>query len=133
VKQVTLTAHQFQEYMEKAFELRVTVIGQTTLTVAIDSQAHPSSRVDWRAGYATLQYRPFTLPVTVEQQCLAITRTLGLTYGAIDLIVTPDDEYVFLEINPGGQYEWLEEETGLPFSATIAQTLIRGKEAPDAA
>ena len=52
---------------------------------------------------------------------------LGLNYGAIDLIVTPEGEHIFLEINAGGQYEWLESETKLPFSAIIAETLVKGK------
>jgi glutathione synthase/RimK-type ligase-like ATP-grasp enzyme len=125
---VQLTAHYFQEYIDKQVELRVTVIGETTLTVAIHSQDQTQTRVDWRAGYGNLRYSTYALPERVEQQCLQLTHQLGLMYGAIDLIVTPQQEYVFLEINPGGQYEWLEAETQLPFSATIAETLIRGKE-----
>lgn len=38
-----------------------------------------------------------------------------------------ENEFVFLEINPGGQYEWLEHETRLPFSETIADVLLQGK------
>lgn len=47
---------------------------------------------------------------------MQLTKTLGLAYGAIDMIVTPDGEYVFLEINPTGQYQWLEALTGLRIS-----------------
>jgi glutathione synthase/RimK-type ligase-like ATP-grasp enzyme len=128
IERVTLTAHAFQEYIEKRVELRVTVIGQSTLCVAIYSQEYEQSSVDWRAGHGIgLRYSPFSLPIEVEQQCLCLTQQLGLAYGAIDLIVTPENEYVFLEINPGGQWEWLEAQTSLPFSETIANVLVQGK------
>jgi len=49
---------------------------------------------------------------------------LGLRFGAIDIIVTPDDRYVFLEINPNGQWLWIEEETGLPIRDAICTELM---------
>jgi glutathione synthase/RimK-type ligase-like ATP-grasp enzyme len=128
LERVKLTAHYFQVYIEKWVELRITVIGNHVLAVAIDSQRGEATRVDWRASYADLKYRPYTLPTVVEEQCIALTRALGLSYGAIDMIVTPESEYQFLEINPGGQYEWLEHETHLPFSETIANVLMQGKK-----
>ncbi|MEV4245300.1 hypothetical protein AB0J63_18065 [Streptosporangium canum] len=50
----------------------------------------------------------------------------GLTYGAIDLILTPDGRYVFLEINPNGQFLWIEDATGLPIGAAIGDLLMSG-------
>jgi len=44
------------------------------------------------------------------------------------MIVTPSSEYVFLEINPNGQYLWLERETGLPFTDTLIEVLIQGED-----
>jgi glutathione synthase/RimK-type ligase-like ATP-grasp enzyme len=108
IEQVRLTSHYFQEYVEKQVELRITVIGSTVLTVAIHSQEHAPAAVDWRAGYGSeLRHSRYTLPPAIEQQCLQVTQQLGLTFGAIDMIVTPKGEFVFLEINPGGQYEWI--------------------------
>lgn len=31
-------------------------------------------------------------------------RKLGIIFGCFDFIVTPDEEYVFLEVNPMGQF-----------------------------
>ena len=75
-----------------------------------------------------MRYHVYSLPAAIEKQCIQITQSLNLVYGAIDMIVTPDDEYVFLEINPGGQWEWLAVETDLPFAETMADVLIAGKE-----
>ena len=47
----------------------------------------------------------------------------GVSFGAVDMIVTPNDRYVFLEINPSGQFGWIEKLTGLPISRTIAEVL----------
>jgi hypothetical protein len=39
---------------------------------------------------------------------------LGLRYGAFDFVRTPDDRFVFLEVNPTGEWAWLEEHLALP-------------------
>jgi glutathione synthase/RimK-type ligase-like ATP-grasp enzyme len=48
---------------------------------------------------------------------------LGLRFGALDFLLTPDDEWVFLEINPNGQWAFIEQATGLPIAAAIADAL----------
>jgi glutathione synthase/RimK-type ligase-like ATP-grasp enzyme len=68
------------------------------------------------------------LPAEVARRCVALTRALGLAYGAIDLVLTPEGRYVFLEINPAGQYLWIEEETGLPISEAICDWLVAAEE-----
>ncbi len=131
LKNVTQTAHCFQEYVEKAFELRITVIGEQVLTVALHSQEATATKMDWRVATKDLRYSTYQLPQAIQQRCIQLLQHLHLAYGAIDMIVTPSDKYVFLEINPGGQYEWLEVATGLPFSATIAEVLGNGKDRED--
>lgn len=128
LERVRLTAHYFQVEIEKFLELRVTVIGSHVLAVAIESQHCEATKLDWRASFPDLRFAPYTLPHEIEAQCCLLVRSLGLTYGALDFILTPDSEYIFLEINPGGQYEFLEQKTQLPFSTTIANTLLGGKE-----
>ena len=57
---------------------------------------------------------------------MALVERLGLCYGALDLVLTPDGRYVFLEINPSGQYLWIEVATGLPITAALCEMLIQG-------
>ncbi len=52
-------------------------------------------------------------------------KTLGLCYGAVDMIITPENEYVFLEVNPSGQWGWIEELTGMKISKAIATLLVQ--------
>ena len=79
-------------------------------TVEIHSQDVPDAQHDWRRVDATaLRHTPYDLPSQVAQKCIALTRQLGLAFGAIDLILTPEGKYIFLEINPNGQWAWIEQ------------------------
>jgi hypothetical protein len=115
----------FQAYVPKRIELRVTVVGSRVFAAEIHSQSNRHTRFDWRRyDLGRTTHRPHTLTRDIERRCLMLVEALGLQYGAIDLIVTPDDRYVFLEINPNGQYLWIEEITGLPISEAICELLI---------
>lgn len=114
----------FQEYIEKAFELRITVVGRQTFSCAIHSQESPHTREDWRRyDLDHTPHTPFTLPQAVEAACVALVEGYGLKFGCIDMIMTPDQEFVFLELNPSGQWLWIEQLTGLPISAALTQLL----------
>jgi hypothetical protein len=115
----------FQANVPKRFELRITVVGASVLAAEIHSQSTRRTQVDWRHyDWGHTPYRPHNLPDAVETACLAMVERLGLRFGAIDMIVTPDDRYVFLEINPNGQWMWIEDETGLPISDAICDVLM---------
>jgi len=92
-----------QRYVPKRVEIRVTIIGNKVFAVEIHSQDYADSRHDWRRGdTARLRHELHLLPSEIELKCLALVRALGLAFGAIDLVLTPEGEYVFLEINPNG-------------------------------
>lgn len=113
----------FQAVVPKDVELRVTIVNKRIFSAEIHSQATGQGRVDWRRAYDELTYSHHSLPPQVGDKLLALIDAFGLVYAAVDMILTPDGEYVFLEINPGGQWGWLEDELDLPVSATIAETL----------
>jgi hypothetical protein len=118
----------FQAYVPKLVELRITVVGKTVLAAEIHSQKSNHARHDWRRhDFSTTQYWPHELPQDVVEKCISLTEKLGLSYGAIDMILTPEKKYVFVEINPNGQYLWIEKMTGLPISDAICDFLIAGK------
>lgn len=120
----------FQEHVAKRMELRVTVIGDDLFVAEIDSQADERTRLDFRADYGAIAMRPGTLPDDVAARCLALVRGYGLNYSAIDLILTPDGRYVFLESNPNGQFAFVEELVPeLPLAEAVAACLYRGDDA----
>jgi glutathione synthase/RimK-type ligase-like ATP-grasp enzyme len=115
----------FQRYVDKDYELRVTVIGNAVFAAAIESQLSERTRVDWRRyDNKNTPYYPYRLPEEIEQGLLTLMRALGLEYGAIDLIRSKSGEYVFLEVNPGGQWGWVEGLTGHPINEAVARWLM---------
>jgi ATP-grasp ribosomal peptide maturase len=126
-RRVALTPHLVQRWASKREEARVIVIGGHVFAVAIRGHSQ-ASYVDWRADYNALSYEPIPLPVDVEHGIRAVMRELGLVYGAFDFVITPESEWIFLEVNPGGQFGFLEDRTDAPLTATLADLLAQ--EAP---
>jgi len=117
----------YQEEIGKAHELRVTVVGDEVLACRIDSPGVEAARVDWRAaGRDAVPHSAVELDAALADRCRALTRRLGLRMAGLDLIVTPEGEPVFLELNAAGQWAWIEEATGLPIAAAIAGELLAG-------
>lgn len=114
----------FQARIPKSHELRVTVMGSHFVTARLLSQESDLTRVDWRGGGAHLKVEPDRLPEEVEQACLRLMRRLNIVFGAFDFIVTPEGEHVFLEVNPSGQFLWVEEACeDLPMLAPFVEFL----------
>jgi hypothetical protein len=99
----------FQARVDKAYELRVTAFGGFLAAARIDSQAIPEARIDSRAGGLKLPVRPAELPPAVERRCFELMARLGIVFGCFDFAVTPRGEHVFFEVNPAGQFLWVEE------------------------
>jgi glutathione synthase/RimK-type ligase-like ATP-grasp enzyme len=125
--ELALSPMTFQEHLDKTVELRVTLIGERVFAAAIDSQALERSRVDWRREGSQLvrSWLPYALPPDIAAGLRQLAARLGLSYGAADLVVTPDGRHVFLEINPGGEWFWLDDVFGpRALSTAIADTLL---------
>ena len=114
----------FQEYVPAVYDLRITIVGDEIFPAAIYSQ-ETSYPVDFRMDMGNARIEAVTLPAAVEQGLKAFMHRLGLVYGAIDMRRTPDDRYVFLEINPAGQFLFVERASGQPIAAAIARSLTQ--------
>lgn len=120
---VKYTPTLFQEYVPKRSELRITVVGNQVFAAEIDSQSNPNTIIDWRRDIDNVPHRIFNLPETESERCLKLVRSFGLNFGAIDMIRTPENDLVFLEINPNGQWAWIEDATGMPISKAMVNLL----------
>jgi glutathione synthase/RimK-type ligase-like ATP-grasp enzyme len=116
----------FQELLPKKVELRATVVGKRVFTAAIDSQQSERAKVDWRKDGLGLiaSWVPYALPRPVERALLKLTKSFGLNYAAADFIVTPKGKHVFLELNAGGEFFWLQRTPGLPIVEALADVLL---------
>jgi hypothetical protein len=118
---VRVTAHLFQERVPKAFDLRVVVIGKQMFAAEMhDPEAVENT--DFRLAYDRLIYKEHHLPDDLKHRLFALVRSFHLQFSSMDLIVTPNGEYKWLELNPAGQFLWLQERIGAHFSLTEAMT-----------
>jgi len=120
----------FQENIPKALELRTTIVGHHVFTAAVNSQSVEGATYDWRKEGRALKdaWKPYDLPEDVEKKLRQLMAYFGLNYGAIDIIVTPDGRHVFLEVNPVGEFFWLElMPPHFPISEAIAKILLTQK------
>ncbi|OYD42266.1 hypothetical protein [Sphingobacterium cellulitidis] len=116
-----LTPCIFQEEIGKDLELRVTVVGDNIFAAQIKSQDDDETKIDWRRK--KMKFTKFELPNEISNKCLELVHRLNLNFGAIDLILSPNGEYTFLEINPNGQWVWIENDTGLKISDALINLL----------
>lgn len=121
---LTLAPVTFQELVDKISDIRVTIIGDEVFAAEIISQGRESSRIDWRAtDDPQLPHRKHELPSEIANRCRELVSRLGLAFGALDFALKPDGTYVFFEINPNGEWVWLEDRLGFPISDRIAEWL----------
>ena len=107
-----------QSALRGKLDLRVTVIGNRQWCVSIKSHGSPIDG-DWRLGCKSgLEIDDYDLPPGISKRCIDLVHALGLRYGAIDLAFA-DGRYWFIEINPTGEWGWLDRSTR-PIAAGIA-------------
>jgi glutathione synthase/RimK-type ligase-like ATP-grasp enzyme len=117
----------FQHYVPKRHELRATVIGDSLFAARIHSQDDPRTATDWRDMSAPIRYEAAELAPDVARRCLDFVRSYGLSFGALDLILTPGGEHVFLENNPVGQFLFVEQLVPeLDMTGAVARCLVEG-------
>lgn len=115
----------FQEEIPKQLELRVVYVNGNVFVGALDASVYAGEKVDWRSpGVDVGKWQNHQLPEEIVGCLKAFMDKFGLLFGAFDFIVTPSGEYVFLEINPIGEWGMLEKDLDLPISGAIADALI---------
>lgn len=115
-----------QREVKKWYDVRATVVGDMVFAATIDSQVHPETEVDWRrSSMPDLVHSAYDLPEDIARKCVELTRSLDLRFGALDFVLDPEGQLWFLEINPNGQWAWIETRTGHPIAAAIVAELER--------
>jgi glutathione synthase/RimK-type ligase-like ATP-grasp enzyme len=112
----------FQRFVHKAKELRIAWVDGLAFAGALDGA---QCGVDWRYEANHAHWENHVMPDVVHERLQIVMNRLGLRQGAIDLILTPEGEYVFLEVNPHGEWGMLERDLGLPIGEAIANALLR--------
>jgi glutathione synthase/RimK-type ligase-like ATP-grasp enzyme len=128
LESVALAPNIFQPYIEKAYELRCVVMGDRIFCARMNSQTDEVTRMDWRAGNP--EHEIFALPEHVQTAIRRLMTSFDINFASMDMIVTPSGEFVFLDLNPNGQWLWLQTELGLPLVESMADLLTTYQSRP---
>jgi MvdC family ATP-grasp ribosomal peptide maturase len=113
----------FQEQIPKLRELRVVFVNGEFFVGALDASLYSDYSQDWRCT-STGEWLSQKLPDEIVNPLQKLMFKLGLFFGVFDLIQKPSGEYVFLELNPTGEWGMLERDLGYPISMAIANILL---------
>lgn len=122
-KQIEFSPNFFQKHIKKNCDVRVTIVGNTTFTTLIHSQGTVETQTDWRRGENPLNHTKSELPASIKDKCITLLKSLDLRFGAIDFVLDSNNEYTFLEVNPNGQWAWIEKQVGYEISKEIVNLL----------
>lgn len=118
-----------QERLRKKSELRVTVVGKKVFAAELDTKSIPNCRDDLhRCAISEISKKSVKLDNATEEACLKIMNILHLKFCAFDFILDEKDELYFLEINPTGDWYWIEHDTKMPITDTMVsliESLVR--------
>ena len=120
----------FQIQIEKFIEIRVFIFEKLIYSMAIFSQNDKQTEVDFRAyNYKRPnRYVPFEIPKSISKKLFAFMKRMNLNSGSIDLVLTPQSKYYFLEVNPVGQFSFVSQECNYNIERDIANYLIKINE-----
>ena len=116
----------YQQYVEKRYELRIFYLQGRCYAMAIFSQANEKTKTDFRNYDNERPNRcaPYQLPGLLQHKIHRLMQAIGMNCGSLDMIVTPEFEFVFLEVNPVGQFQWLSRNCNYDIEQQLAIALI---------
>lgn len=119
----------FQKKIEKLFELRIFYLYGEFYSMAIFSQADKQTSLDFRRYNHKIPNKrvPFSLPQDIEHKLNELMNKLKMDTGSIDMIVSTENEYVFLEVNPIGQFGMVSYPCNYHLEEVIANYLLNEK------
>lgn len=113
-----------QNYIQKQYEVRYTFVNGEHFVCKIDSQLSDKSKIDFRRyDFANTPYVAIEAPERIRDMVALFMSKFNLNYGALDFVVDPNNNWFFLEVNPVGQYGWIEHLTGLKITDAILRYL----------
>lgn len=118
----------FQAYIEKAYELRIFFLNGKLFPMAIFSQENEQTKIDFRKYDLKRPNRcvPYILPDALSGKIKQFMKLMDMNCGSLDMIYTPAGEFYFLEVNPIGQYQWLDKNCNYFLDREIARFLYHG-------
>lgn len=116
-----------QHQIKKTFEVRTFVWDNKSYSAAIYSPPESTAQIDFRNDYDGIRITPYQLPKKVEAKLMILMKQLDLESGSVDFIVDKELNYYFLEVNPVGQFDFIDKHCNYNLAEIIAKTLIKNE------
>lgn len=111
----------FQEQIDKQYELRIIYVDGSFFAGKINAENSIKGSTDWRAANDIFpKWEIYSLPEEISNSLTTMMKKMNLFFGAIDMIRNKSGEYVFLEVNPQGEWGMLQRDLDYPIGETIA-------------
>ncbi|MDP6635322.1 MAG: hypothetical protein QGG42_10515 [Phycisphaerae bacterium] len=118
-----------QQAVDKRVDVRVTVVDSDIHAVELSRRDdHGTQLQDIRRDNMTgVEYTHILIPEDVENCLLKLLRSYSLRFAAVDFVIDRLGEWYFLEINPNGQWAWLDLAGGTRISDSFIQAFRSDK------
>lgn len=115
--------HYLQTYIDKKYELRLSVLKEKIYAMCIFSQISEKASVDFRNDYKGIRLVPFKLSRREQEIISNFMNAIDEDSGSLDIIMTNENELCFLEINPTGQFDFVSKNCNYDIEKQIAELL----------
>jgi len=114
----------FQEKADAAFEIRTFYLDGKLYPTAILHSATVDIKLSVRVN-ADICMAAYSLPPEIEEKLRQLMDHLDLNTGSIDIIKTKQGDYVFIEVNPIGQFTGYGNAANYPLAMEVAKWLAQ--------
>lgn len=116
----------FQRNIVKKYEIRIFYLDGECYSAAILSQSDPQSQLDFRNENREDRNRivPYKISEQLKSKIVALMKAVDLNTGSLDFMVGEDGKSYFLEINPVGQFGFINAYCNLGLSDVVAKKMI---------
>lgn len=116
----------FQREVAKRMDVRLCVVDDRVAAAGMVAEEGGEQRLDIRRrNMRDVKYVQVVPPPDVVAALLALVRGYGLRFAAVDMAVADDGRWIFFEINPNGQWAWLDISGGFDMARLFVQSFSR--------
>lgn len=116
-----------QKSINKKFELRIIFFNDKFYSIAMFYDIYSPKDIDIRKKMSNHRFTCYKIPNDLKNKLSLLMNRLKLNFGTIDILVDNNYNYIFLEVNPVGQFSYVASNCNFSLNEDIAKYLFYGK------
>lgn len=118
-----LSPVELQAHVSKRADVRAYLIGQKIYAIRIEAKSQKTRELEWKGSEKDYVFESFRIPARIEKKLIRLAQKLRYSFCSFDLLVTDDNQIVFLEMNRPGQWYFAQALSGIDLSSKIVKEL----------